>query len=189
MNAIRWTPSAAASVCALAVVLFALPAAAAMTVFADQAKDCYRAAKYGDVHGTGIDDCSDAMFGMARSDPDYPKTLVNRGVVYLIHGRYRMAHADFDEAIAINPNLGDAYVNRGAALIGEQRFADARADIDRGLPMGPDEPEKAYYNRGLADEFLDDVKSAYFDYLKSSQLKPGWDAPKIELTRFTVSAK
>ena len=53
--------------------------------------------------------------------------------------------------------------------------------------MKPTEPEKAYYNRGVAEERLGDVRSAYFDYRTASQLKPDWSLPKIELARFTVT--
>ncbi len=74
------------------------------------------------------------------------------------------------------------------AQIAERRFAEGKADIDQGLTLGTEEPQKAYYNRGLADDYLDDEKSAYFDYLKASQLDPQWYAPKKELLRFTVSA-
>jgi tetratricopeptide (TPR) repeat protein len=181
------TRSIAAVALGLAVLLAGLPAFAAVTVYSDGARDCYRAAKYDDPMGSGIADCTDALFGMTLSDRDLAGTLVNRGVVYLVHGLYRQARADFDHAIVVNPRLGDAYVNRGAALIGERRFAEGVADIDRGLPMGPDEPEKAYYNRGLADEYLDNIKAAYFDYLKASELKPDWSQPKHELARFTVT--
>jgi tetratricopeptide (TPR) repeat protein len=177
-------------VAGLAVLLVAAPArAAAVTVYSDNAQSCYKAAKFGDPFGTGISDCDDAMIGMARSDHDYAGSLVNRGVVYLYHNQFNHARADFDAALQLNPNMGDAYANRGAALIGMRRFADGIADINRGLPLGPDEPEKAYYNRALAEEFLDDEKAAYFDYLKAEQLQPNWDAPRRELTRFTVTEK
>jgi tetratricopeptide (TPR) repeat protein len=181
------------AILSLAVGLAALAlggsAFAAMTVYSDNAQSCYQAAKYGDIHGTGLDDCSEAMFGMANADPDLARTLVNRGVVYLHHYRFTMAQADFDSALTLNPKLGEAYANRGAARIGMGRFAQGISDIDLGLPLGTDEPEKAYYNRALAEEFLDDEKAAYFDYLKAEQLKPSWDAPKKELTRFTVSTR
>jgi len=60
------------------------------------------------------------------------------------------------------------------------------ADIDRGLAYGPEQPEKAYFNRALAKEFLDDTKGAYLDYLKAAELAPTWTAPQVELKRFTV---
>jgi tetratricopeptide (TPR) repeat protein len=188
LRSVKWAILGVAAAGAATLAL-AGPARAAMTVYADNAQSCYQAAKFGDVHGTGIDDCTEAMFGMTPGDRDLPRTLVNRGVVYLHHFRFAMARADFDAALRINPQLGEAYANRGAAKIGLGHFADGIADIDKGLPLGPDEPEKAYYNRALAEEFLDDEKAAYFDYLKAQELNPHWDAPKQELTRFTVTTR
>ena len=69
------------------------------------------------------------------------------------------------------------------------RFADGLADLNKGIGLGVEEPAKAYYNRALAYEGLDDVKSAYFDYQKAVELSPGWDAPKQELTRFHVARR
>jgi tetratricopeptide (TPR) repeat protein len=183
--------------CALAAGLVSLavaglagrPAWAAVSVYANnQARDCYIAAKFGDKQRRGVDDCTAAMVtGMSKHDT--AGMLVNRGVIHLGYARYGLAVDDFNASIKLDATIGDAYVNRGAALIAQKKYAEGRADIDKGLPLGPDEPQKAYYNRGLADEYLDDEKAAYFDYLKASQLDPDWDAPKKELLRFNVSTK
>ncbi len=180
---------AVAALTSISALVAAVPARSAMTVFADSAQDCYRDAKYGDLRGYGLDDCDAAMFGLTPGSRDYAGTLVNRGVVYLWHGRYNRAVDDFDAAIAENPNVGEAYVNRGAAHIGLRQYAQGIADIDHGLPLGSEEPEKAYYNRGLAHEGLNDETAAYYDYMKAAELKPAWSAPKVELTRFTVHTR
>lgn len=181
------TAWAGASVAALGMLLAAYPASSAVTVFGgDQAQACYQAAKYGDPTRTGLGDCTLAIESTPLSLDDLAGTYVNRGVVHMLHEQFRLAQADFDSALQLKANLGEAYVNRGAALIALHRYAEGIADIDRGLPLRPDEPEKAYYNRAIADEALDNVKQAYFDYLKASELKPTWTAPKTELARFTV---
>ena len=79
------------------------------------------------------------------------------------------------------------YVNRGGALVGQKRYMEALLEIDKGLALGPEEPEKAYYNRALANEGLDDIKAAYFDYRRAVELAPEWDIPKRELLRFSVA--
>jgi tetratricopeptide (TPR) repeat protein len=117
---------------------------------------------------------------------DRAGTYVNRGVIHMRRKDYDEAQADFNRALKLEPKLGEAFVNRGAAFVAQRRYAEALAEIDRGLALGPDEPEKAYYNRALANEGLDDMKAAYLDYLKALELKPGWDRPQTELTRFTV---
>ena len=89
----------------------------------------------------------------------------------------------------IVPKLGEALVNRGAAKIGLKAPEAALVDINRALELGVSEPAKAHYNRALAYERLGDLKSAWLDYTKAAELDPVWDAPRKELTRFTVSRK
>ena len=107
----------------------------------------------------------------------------------LRRNEYEPARTDFDTAIALQPKLGEAWVNRGAAEVGEKRYQAALDDINGALKLGVKEPEKAYFNRALAYEGLDDEKSAYLDYLQALTLKPGWALPEHELLRFTVSHK
>lgn len=187
MTRTAWAGASLASIMGLAALFAAGQARAAVSVFAnDTAKACYMAAKFGDPAQHGVDDCTDAIMGAPMSSHDLAGTYVNRGVVYMVHRLYRPAQMDFEAALKLDQGLGEAWVNHGAALIALHQYAAGVAEIDRGLPLGPDEPEKAYYNRALADEALNDVKQAYYDYLKASELKPSWDAPKAELARFTV---
>jgi tetratricopeptide (TPR) repeat protein len=116
---------------------------------------------------------------------DLAGTYINRGVLYLARGAYGDAKRDFDFAAALQPALGEAYT---AALVGMQHYADAIADLNRGLELKTDEPEKAYFNRGLAEEGLDNIQEAYRDYSRAAELKPQWDLPRNELSRFTVGA-
>ena len=58
--------------------------------------------------------------------------------------------------------------------------------IDKGLALGVKDPERAWFNRGLANEGLGDLNAAYRDYSRAAALKPDWPAPKTELARFTV---
>lgn len=133
--------------------------------------------------------CTRAIEDEFLNTHDLAGTYVNRGVLYLASQQFDSAIKDFDAALGVQPGLGEAYVNRGAALIGQQHDAEGIADIDKGLTLGASEPEKAYYNRAIGKERTGDVKGAYYDYLKASELKPDWDAPKAELSRFTVVAK
>lgn len=148
---------------------------------------CSRAAVGGLADDKSLETCTLALQTELLSGRDLAGTYVNRGVMELRRKQYDLARADFDRAVKIAPDMGEAFVNRGAAYIAQRQYAMGRDEIDRGLRLGSDEPEKAYFNRALANEGLDDMKAAYFDYLKASELAPDWDAPKKELTRFTVS--
>jgi tetratricopeptide (TPR) repeat protein len=84
------------------------------------------------------------------------------------------------------PALPEIYINRGVVYMKQRRWADAIGQIDKGLDLNPEEAEKAYFNRGLAREQMDDFRGAYADFRKAAELAPEWEAPKKELARFTV---
>jgi tetratricopeptide (TPR) repeat protein len=177
-----------------AVCLLAQPADAAFTVFGNGlAQLCSQTAKNLErgiaPPSHAIEDCSTAIDYESLPQRDLAGTHINRGILYMSRMAYAEAKRDFDAALAIMPTIGEAYVDRGAALVGLRSYRDAIADIDRGLALNSDEPEKAYFNRGLAHEGLDDVQAAYRDYARAAELKPGWAPPINELSRFTVTAK
>jgi len=109
--------------------------------------------------------------------------------MWMVRRNYASARADFQHAIDVDPALGEAWVNRGAVEIIDQKFQDGIDDISKGLTLGTEEPAKAYYNRAVAYEGIDDEKSAYLDYQQALVLQPGWDLPKQELLRFTVTRR
>ncbi|HEY9218505.1 MAG TPA: tetratricopeptide repeat protein, partial [Phenylobacterium sp.] len=153
------------------------------------AEACSRAAINGESSREFEDLCTTALETEFLNARDRAGTYINRGVLKLRRADYGLAMKDFDQAIRVKDDLGEAYVNRGAAFIGQRRYAESLPDINRGLELGVEEPAKAYYNRALAYEGMEDAKSAYFDYQKALELKPEWTAPREQLVRFTVSRK
>ena len=175
-----------------AALLSATSAAAVVTVIGNgMAAVCSAAARSAansaPGRAQGEQECPLALENEPLSRHETAATYVNRGVLYLSDGSVEPARRDFERALRIEPRLPEALVDRGAALIAGGHDADGAAEITRGLALNPTEPEKAYYNRGVAEERLGDVRSAYFDYRKASDLKPEWPLPKIELARFKVT--
>jgi lipoprotein NlpI len=154
-----------------------------------QAEACSRAALSDRSDVESLHECDEALLSEQLDIYDRAGTLINRGVMRLRREEFELARADFDAAIVLAPGVGEAYVNRGAALLGEKRFQAGLNDINNALRLGVKEPEKAYFNRALADEGLDDEKAAYLDFEQALALKPGWQAPENELMRFTVSRR
>jgi tetratricopeptide (TPR) repeat protein len=178
-------------VCAAAAVILAAGSAkASVTVIGGgQAEACSKAALSGKSDTRSEKLCTDALETEMLSPRDRAGTLINRGVLKLRRGTFEAATKDFNAALSLKPDMGEAYVNRGAASIGEHRYAESLADLNKAISLGLEDPAKAYYNRALAYEGLDDVKSAYFDYQKAVELNPTWEAPKTELLRFHVSTR
>lgn len=172
------------------LLAFVAPAEAAVTVLGGgMARQCSHAALGGESDAKFEDYCTQALESEPLSARDRAGTYVNRGVLKLRRKDFGSAQFDFNRAIQTKPDLGEAYVNRGAAAVGARRYADGLSDLNKAIELGVGEPEKAYYNRALAFEGLDNMKAAYFDYQKAIELKPEWEQPKKELARFTVERR
>jgi tetratricopeptide (TPR) repeat protein len=145
---------------------------------------CSKAAFAGRLDRSSIELCSRALAEEGLSRRDRAGTLVNRGVIRMRGKAYPAALRDFDEALRIQPGLGEAFVNRGVLRMASRDYQTALAEIDRGIGLGVDEPAKAFYNRALAREGLGDAPGAWSDYRRAQSLAPEWDAPARQLTRF-----
>ena len=154
-----------------------------------QAQECYEAAKAEKADNASLEICNNALDTELLTAQDRGGTLINRGVMRLRRGELEAAHADFNAGIALIPTVGEGWINRGAMFIGERRYKEAVTDINKALALGLHEPAKAYYNRAIADEGLDDETQAYLDYKQALVLSPGWELPQHELLRFTVTRR
>lgn len=163
--------------------------AAVAVVGGGAAQACSEAAFKGRPDWRAEEVCTNAIDNEPMSAKDQAGTYVNRGVLRLRAGAYGKAEADFDAAERINPKLGEVHVNRGVLYMAEERFSDAVVEINRGLELGVEEPAKAYYNRALAYEGLNDAAAAYEDYRKAQALAPNWSAPTRMLARFQVRTR
>ncbi len=172
-----------------ALLAGAAPARASVLILGEGlAPACSRAAFAGQSDRDSIDLCRRALREEGLSRRDRAGTLVNRGVMLTRARAYDDARRDLDEAIRLQPDLGEAWVNRGILRMADRRYDLALSEIDRGMALGVDEPAKAYYNRALAREGLGDAKGAWTDYRMAQSLAPEWEAPARMLTRFTVTS-
>jgi len=182
LKTIWWAPALAVA----ALVSAGTAGASTLVIGGGAAKDCSIAAIDGRSDRASLNTCTLALETETLSFRDRARTYVNRGVLQMRQRDFDGAVSDFDAASRIDPNLGEAFVNRGAAYVGAKRFGEGLTQIDQGLALGVKDPEKAYYNRAVANENLGDLTAAYRDFSKAAALDPDWDAPKKELTRFTV---
>ena len=154
----------------------------------DSAHVCFEASRSTRTDADAVHLCDIALEGIL---PPAVRggALVNRGVIRMRRGELAAAQADFDAAIPLIPQSGEARFNRGAVYIGQHHYKEALADLDKAIEFGFRDPAKAYYYRGIAHDYLDDETAAYRDYKQAEALAPDWDLPKHELRRFTVSPK
>jgi len=169
--------------------LWASSAGASEVVLGDEtAHACFEASRSTRADAGAVHLCDIALEGLLKP-ADRGGALVNRGVIRLRRGEYAAAHSDFDTAIPLIPESGEARFNRGAVFIAEHHYKEAVADLDKAIELGVREAAKAYYYRGIAHDYLDDETAAYQDYKQAEVLAPNWDLPKHELQRFTVTRK
>ena len=176
--------SAAAAVLAAGSIF---TAAHASELILGLAQSCAEAAKAQRTDHEALTVCSSALQDELLSEADLARTLNNRGTILLGRGLFAQSIPDFDRAAAIRPNFGEVYVNRGAARVGLGQYDEGLADLNPGLSLNPEQPEKAYYNRALAYEGLDDLRRAYLDYRRAAELKPEWLPAQEQLARFTIT--
>lgn len=152
-------------------------------------KACSTAAKSGRGDDLALQICERAVVGSVRDPRERASNYVNRGVVQMVRGKYELAEADFERAMSIKSDLAEIYLNRGAVRVRQSRFREALPEIDRGLELGPEEPARGYFNRGVARQSLGDFTGAYRDYRKASELAPTWAWPKQAMSEFTVARR
>lgn len=132
----------------------------------------------------------------------------NRGVLHFEAANYDDALADFTEAVHLDDTLTFAHINRGNIFNLREQWAQAISAFDRAIELGIqprpgragekiESPEssqaravrelaRAHFNRGIAHENLEQLREAYLDYLRASELAPEWEEPRRELERFEV---
>ena len=155
-----------------------------------EARDCYLATLQSpspESNASGLQTCSRAIEVAPDSDAR-AELLVNRAFIRLRMADYTGTVADTDASLALAPNLAAADLNRGAGLIGLGRYSDALPSLERAVAQSNDgKLELAYYNRAIAREHLGDIRGAYLDYKKATELDPEFAAAKDQLSRFTVT--
>ena len=189
MNQLAITRLMATAAAAAALMAGAGAHASVTVIGGGLAEACSKAALSGKADQRLESTCTEALDKEMLNSRDRAGTFVNRGVLEMRRMKWMDATRDFNEAIRIRPDMGEAYVNRGGVQIGQHHYAESLPDLNKGLQLGVEEPAKVYFNRALAYEGLDDEKSAYFDYQKAVELNPDWDAPKNELVRFHVQTR
>ncbi len=195
----RMNASAIGALAALAAISCPVTAQAAIAVFGGgYGEACWRAALAStfDRHDSAaaeahwkadsIKACDDALDSDMMNPQDTWSTWVNRGILEMSRENYPVAEKNFRQAIAMNARLAEAHVNLGSTMINMQRYEEGVSETQIGIDLNSKEIERAYYNLGLAYEFLGKLQLAYNSYKQASLLAPKWQDPKDQMARFVV---
>ena len=130
--------------------------------------------------------CDDALASGALDRRDTAATYINRGVLEMSRERYDVAEKNFGQALDLIPKLPEAHVNLGSTLINMKKYDEGVKETELGIQLGTHEPERAWYNLGIAYEREGNIQKAYESYRQASLVNPKWQEPKDEMARFTV---
>ena len=133
-----------------------------------------------------IGTCDDALSSGALDRRDTAATYLNRGILEMSRENYKVAEGNFHSSLTYLPKLAEAHVDLGSTLINLKRYQEGVKETELGLSLKSHEPERGYFNLGIAYEHLGDMQKAYESYRQASILAPTWQDPKDEMARFTV---
>ena len=175
----------------LSMVLCYSPAvfAQAMTVFSGgaEARSCYLAATTAAnrmfTSREDLETCDRALETGILKRRDRAGTLVNRAIVETSLSRYQDAFADYHSALAIVPDLPEAYVGRGNIYFLAGKLDRAIEDYSRALELNISRAYIAHLNRGMAYEKLGRYDVAEADYRQALAAQPDWELAKQKLDR------
>jgi len=133
-----------------------------------------------------INNCDEALSSAALDPRDTAATYVNRAILEMSREGYAVAEKNLDYALKLLPKLPEAHVDLGSTMINMKRYEEGVKETELGLSLGSKEPQRGYYNLGIAYERLGNLQKAYESYRQASTLDPKWQEPKDELARFVV---
>lgn len=165
------------------------PTGATVTIGGGSASSCFRAAAAHDTSTQALDECNAALNYDLLTQDNEVASYVNRGILHLLRTDYPSAEADFSRAMSIQPNQAEAWLNMAIAHYRQGRSESAVTLFGRSIELRTQRPAIAYFGRALAREDRGDIKGAYADLRRASELRPDWGAPVNELKRFRILRK
>ena len=114
---------------------------------------------------------------LLEGDPE-AAAYVGSGIAKHKSGDYDGAIADFDRAIAIEPNNVEAVVNRALCKQDKGDHYSAITDWDRALELKPDDGGW-YVNRGMVKEIIGDINGAIADFSQAAEVEPDCEVAYI----------
>jgi tetratricopeptide (TPR) repeat protein len=114
------------------------------------AADCYLAAATDRRDRSSIDLCDLALNHDFLIRQDRAATFINRGVLWMRRDEDVRALSDFESAVALMPEFGEAHLMRGIALVELGRYGEAVDALTQSISLNPEGPERAYFYRAAA---------------------------------------
>ncbi len=124
--------------------------------------------------------------GMPESVQEAVRTHLDHGRACLDTGKYDDAIADYDKAIALDPNYATAYNDRGNAYGRKGAFDRAIADFDKAIALNRNYA-LAYFNRGVVYYEKGNKEQTIADFRKALEINSSDQDAKDGLKRLGVT--
>jgi len=149
----------------------ALRLAAAASLAVPVALLCFLTLRQIPVWKNGVDFWS---YVLTREPGGFPRAYSGRGTAYENKGEFDRALADFDAAINLDPDNGEAYASRGLVKSRKGYPDAALLDYDAALKLKipPETAYRVYVNRGIAFGSKGMFNQAVEDFNAAIALKP-----------------
>ena len=104
-------------------------------------------------------------------DPLNAKESYDAGVRLFKIARYNQAILSFDRAVALKPDMVDAYMMRGKSYVADSKPEEALPNFGKAIELRPNDPE-AWVQRGAAYLELNNYRAAIADATKAIAVNP-----------------
>jgi adenylate cyclase len=102
------------------------------------------------VMGTILQQAGALAARAAQLDDGDPWAHLALGYVAFVERKTKVAVAEFQRALALNPNFAAAHGYLGTALVFDGQCEEASAHLEEAIRMSPHDPQNAIFNGGLA---------------------------------------
>ena len=124
--------------------------------------------------------------GMPESVQETVRTYLDHGGACLDKGKHDEAIADYNKAIALDPNFVLAYFNRGVVYGRKGAFDRAIADYTKAIALDPNFAD-AYTNRGVVYYEKGNKEQTIADFRKALEIDPSDHLTKNNLKALGVT--
>lgn len=151
------------------------------------AKECFQnsqtAARMGHAGRQDVEPCDRAIKDVALKRKDLVATLVNRGIIRVAMEQYQLAAKDYNRAIALQDDVGEAFLNRGNLWFLAKEFKQAEQDYNVAIEEQVQQMHVAHLNRGMVREQQGNLQGAKQDYLDALTFVENWEQALQRLDR------
>ena len=112
------------------------------------------------------------LIASCQSKQEKASLLSNEGVKKFNKNNFNGALKDFDEAIALFPDLFEPYFFKGNIYYSQRKYHEAINCYSIAIKLNPTYKD-AYYNRGLVYQSINIRDSACLDWKKAAELGKG----------------